>query len=122
METRHKILHPYIPSAACKATYDDGTLCIEGLNREGLVVLSVSFGSILLFRLMDEGMRLKLLTELSGMRGLLMTDEDSLLTHWISDESCGTRDTSEARHFIVFAGEEILDIVSTGAPTIVVSS
>lgn len=116
METKYTVLHPYIDTAACKVIYDDGMLSLDGLDRDGMVVVHIQFGSLLLFRLADEGLRLKLFGELSGTRGVLLYQKDSDLLSWAANESMHTKDPNDFRHFIVLLGEEVIDVISSVAP------
>ena len=104
--------------SAMKLIYDDGDLRIEGLDRAGSRVFELRFPDVLLTRITDEGVRLRLLPELGGVHGLVLTDEQSELITWVHDEGLRTRDMREAKHFLVFAGEEIVDIVALSEPEI----
>ena len=45
-------------------------------------------------------------------------DEESQLLSWIFEEGLHTRDMKLAKHFIVFVGEEVYDVVSFSEPRI----
>lgn len=118
METRYSIIHPGIGNASSKIEYDDGILGIRCFGREGELLASVRFDSVLLVRVTDEAGRLQLLTQLAGRHGFVMVDNESLLIQWIGDESMGTRDLGRAKHYVILSGEEVIDVVSFDQPSI----
>lgn len=122
METRYSILHSKVGAAASKIEYDDGVLRIRCLDREEKALAAIEFENVLLMRLTDEGTRLRLLTELAGQHGLVMLDNESSLMQWIQEESRGTRDLTRARHYLIFSGEEVVDVVSLVQPKITTGS
>ena len=101
-----------------KLIYDDGDLRIEGLDRAGSRVFELRFPDVLFTRITDEGVRLRLLPELGETRGLVLTDERSELITWVHDEGLRSRDMRDAKHFLVFAGQEIVDVVALSEPEI----
>jgi hypothetical protein len=103
---------------ALKLVYDDGDLRIQGLDRVGALVVELRFSDVLLTRITPEGVRLRLLAELGATRGLVLTDERSELIPWVFDEGLNSRDMRLAKHFLVFIGEEIVDVVSLSEPTV----
>jgi hypothetical protein len=103
---------------ALKLIYDDGELCIQGLDRECSIVVELRFREVLLTRISPEGVRLRLVPELGPERGLVLTDEQSELISWVREEGLQTRDMRQAKHFLVFVGEEIVDVVSLCEPEI----
>lgn len=119
MVSRFKQLHAQLPSAVVsKVTYDDGELHIHGFDRRGFLVVELRFSDLLLMRLSDEGVRLRLLKELGTTRAFVLLDEQSQLLSWLHNESLQTRDIKNAKHFIVIIGEEIVDVVSMSDPQI----
>jgi hypothetical protein len=118
METRYSILHSKVGATASKIEYDDGILRILCVDREEKALATIEFENVLLLRLTDEGTRLRLLTELAGRHGLVVVDNESPLMQWIQEESRGTRDLRSARHYLIFSGEEVMDIVSLVQPAI----
>lgn len=67
---------------------------------------------------MKSRVRLKLLPELGTERGLVLIVEQSELIAWVLEEGLHTRDMRQAKHFLVFIGEEIVDVVSLSEPEI----
>lgn len=119
MVSRFKQLYARVHSAAVtKVIYDDGELRIQGFDRHGSLVIELRFPDFLLIRLSDEGLRLKLLKELGPTRSFVLLEEKSKLLSWLDDECLQTRDTKNAKHFIVIIGEEIVDVVSVSDPQI----
>ena len=119
VENRFKTQYEQIDSVvALKLIYDDGDLRIHGLNREESLVVELHFRDVLLTRISPEGVRLRLLSELGTESGLLIVDEQSELITWVLEEGLRTRDMSKAKHFLVFVGEEIVDVVSLSEPEI----
>jgi hypothetical protein len=105
--------------SAMKLIYDDGDLRVEGLDRAGSRVFELHFPDVLLTRITDEGLRLRLLPELqTAEHGLVLTDEQSELIPWVHEETLGSRDLRQAKHFLVFAGQEIVDVVALSDPKI----
>jgi len=98
--------------------YDDGELLIQGFDLRNSLVVEISFPDILVVRLSDEGVRLRLLDELGAFNPFVIIDEESQLLGWIQEESLHTRNTGLAKHFVIFAGEEIYDVVSFTEPRI----
>jgi hypothetical protein len=102
-----------------KIVYDDGVLTIQGCDRNGTCAVQITFDSALFVRIADESMRLRLFQQLGQSRpDLIMIDEESDLIQWVKEEGLHTRDLSEAKHFVVVAGEEITDVVSVSPPKI----
>lgn len=106
--------------AVSKLIYDDGVLLIQGFNRNGSLVVELKFMEILIVRISDEGIRLRLIEELSANNSLFLIDQESQLLSWVFEESLHTRDIRQAKHFIVLMGEEIYDVVSFSEPHILV--
>jgi len=104
--------------AALKLIYDDGDLRIQGLDRGSSPVIELRFRDVLLTRISPEGVRLRLLPELGAERDLVITDEESELITWVLEEGLHTRDMRQAKHFLVFVGEEIVDVVSLREPEV----
>jgi hypothetical protein len=119
MATKLRTFQQNIASIACsKIVYDDGVLTIQGSDRNGTCVAQITFDSALLVRIADESMRLRFFQQLGESRpDLIMIDEESDLIQWVKEEGINTRDLSEAKHFVVVAGEEITDVVSVSPPT-----
>lgn len=119
MDNRYKLYYPFLSTVTnLRLTYDDGDLRIKGIDRSGSQVIELRFRDILLTRILDEGIRLKLLTELGTVRALILIDSQSELLGWLIEESLQTRDIAQAKHFLVLAGEEIVDVVSLSEPDI----
>ena len=119
MAHRYKEHFPEVNSVAImKLVYDDGDLRIEGSDRKRSRVVELHFRDVLLTRITPEGVRVRLLPELAGVRGLVLTDEQSELITWVHDEGLRTRDMREAKHFLVFLPEEIVDVVALSDPEI----
>ncbi|MDA3832101.1 MAG: hypothetical protein PF495_01760 [Spirochaetales bacterium] len=120
MSNRHKQYYPLLATvAALRLTYDDGELRIEGLDHIGSQLVELLFRDVLFTRISPEGGRLRLLLELgTAPQGLVLTDEQSELISWIQEEGLDTRDMHQAKHFIIFVGEEIVDVVSLSEPEV----
>lgn len=119
MVNRYKQLYERDDSIAIsKLIYDDGVLLIQGFDRHNSLVIELSFLDILIVRISDEGVRLRLLEELGVLNSLVLVDEESHLLPWIFEESLHTRDVKLAQHFVVLIGEEIYDVVSFTEPRI----
>lgn len=119
MVNRYKQYYPLLGTvAALKLTYDDGELRIEGFDHAGSQVVELLFRDVLLTRITPEEVRLRLLTELGTWHGLVLTDEQSELIAWVQEEGLDTRDMHQAKHFLVFVGEEIVDVVSLSEPEV----
>ncbi|QXP85202.1 hypothetical protein ABZN20_13890 [Methylococcus sp. ANG] len=117
MTNRYKTYYPLSKTVGpLRLTYDDGELRIDGLDRDRAQVVEIRFRDVLLTRILDEGIRLRLLQELGTERALILVDEQSELLPWLIEESLRTRDVGKAKHFLVFAGEEIVDVVSLSEP------
>ncbi|GAB2583974.1 hypothetical protein ISP15_08625 [Dyella jejuensis] len=102
-----------------KVTYDDGIVAICGLDKNGSEILRIEFDNAIYVRVTDESVRLKFFQD-SGVTELdtIMIIEESDVFKWLRDEELHIRDLSQAKHFIISAGEEIVDIVSFSAPKI----
>lgn len=121
MGSRYAVYHPNVPGiAVSKVVLDDGALRIEGRDKSETVLVEIIFDYVLLTRIADEGVRLKLWGELGDIRGLALRDQQSDLIAWIDQEGLGTRDLTEARHYIFSLGEEVIDVVALSEPKIVV--
>ncbi|WP_445369971.1 hypothetical protein ACH5Y9_25435 (plasmid) [Methylomonas sp. BW4-1] len=119
MGNRYKQLYECDDSiAVSKLIYDDGELLIQGFDRHNSLVVELCFLDILIVRISDEGVRLRLLEELGALKSFVLVDENSQLLTWTLEESLHTRDTRLAKHFIVLVGEEIYDVVSFTEPRI----
>lgn len=119
MTNRYKQHYPLLGTVvALKLTYDDGELRIEGVDHVSSRVVELLFRDVLLTRISPEGVRLKLLPELGTERGLVLTDEQSELITWVQEEGLDARDMRQAKHFLVFVGEEIVDVVSLSEPEV----
>ena len=103
---------------ALKLVYDDGELRILGLDRASSVTVELYFQDILLIRISPEEVRLRLFQELGTVQSLVLIDEQSELIDWLSEEGLHTRDMRQSKHFIVFIGEEIIDVVSLSKPKV----
>lgn len=122
MENRFKQLYIRNDSVVIsKLIYDDGELRIQGFDRHSSLVVEFSFLDILIVRISDEGVRLRLLGELGIVSSLIIVDEESQLISWVLEESLHTRDIRQAKHFIALMGEEIYDVVSFTEPRISVT-
>ena len=118
-QSRYKTYFPQVDSlSALKLIYDDGDLRIQGLDRSESLVVEVRFRDVLLTRIAPEGVRLRVLPELEAVRGFVLTDEQSELITWVHEEGLRTRDMREAKHFLVFFPEEIVDVVALSDPEI----
>ncbi|OZB58782.1 MAG: hypothetical protein B7X31_13250 [Thiomonas sp. 13-66-29] len=120
MATKYTKVHQKIDTTASKVTCDDGVLLVECFNAIGQLVAEVSFDSFLVLRVSDEGVRLALLDDLGPLRGFILSAQDSSLIQWVSMEGKETRDLKHAGHFIVFAGEEVVDVVSVSMPQVTI--
>jgi len=119
MANRYKQYYPLLDTvAALKLTYDDGELRIEGFDHASSRIVELLFRDVLLTRISPEGVRLRLLPELGIERGLVLTDEQSELINWVQEEGLDTRDMRHAKHFLVFVGEELVDVVSLSEPEV----
>ncbi|MDE2150339.1 MAG: hypothetical protein KGJ55_11050 [Gammaproteobacteria bacterium] len=102
-----------------KLVYDDGDLRVQGLDRSAKPLVTLRFLSdVLLIRIVDEGVRLRLLREMPPMRALLLVDQQSELVRWVFDEGLETRDMRDVRHFMIFIGQEIVDVIAFDDPKI----
>ena len=108
--------------SASRVVYDDGELRIEALNRAGSVVVLLQFYDVLLTRISDEGTQLRLLQELGSNRALVFEVQQSDIVTWLLGESLHTRDLKDAKHFLIFIGEEIVDVISFSEPEISIST
>jgi hypothetical protein len=120
MTTRFR---PFLPAKAVfprvsKVVYDDGTIRIDGYDLAGLLQVRVFFPDLVFVRISDEGVRLRFQQDLDVERSFIVTDEDSPLLAWVAEEGLHTRDMEQARHYIILAGEEIVDVVSFSSPEV----
>jgi hypothetical protein len=104
--------------SSSRLIYDDGSLRIEGRDQSGSVLIEFLFEEVLLVRITDEGIRLKLQRDLGAKRAIAFLDEQSDLTDWLRQESLCTRDFEGVKHYILFIGEEAFDVVSSSEPLI----
>ena len=104
--------------SSLKVVYDDGELRIEGLDRHSSPVIALRFVDVLLTRVVEEGVRLHLITDRKREHGFMLRDEQSELITWVREEGLNTRDLRDAKHFVVFAGREIIDVVTFSDPEI----
>jgi hypothetical protein len=119
MNSRFEVIHARKKLVqSMRLVSDDGLLTIDAIDRNGVVLAKLTFKSPLLVRIADEGARLRLWGELGEMRGLLLLDNESDLPGWVHREGFETRDVSNAKHFIVCAGEEVVDVVSIALPIV----
>jgi hypothetical protein len=108
---------PYQISSS-KITFEDGCLRLEGADGDGKPVFMASFDGILLFRVADEGARLRLIRSGQYKNDLVAEILQSHLITWLKDESLDSRDISQLKHFLIFLGEEIVDVISFTEPKI----
>ena len=47
--------------------------------------------------------------------------ENSQLSNWVSEESCGVYDSSELLHYCIVTGEDLIDVISTFEPKLYIS-
>jgi len=99
--------------------YDDGLLRIQGRDRDDSIVVEFRFVGPLLTRVSDEGVRLKLIPDLPQDGSVILRDQQSELLAWIADEGLHTREMKSVMHFVVFVGEEIIDVVAFDDPEII---
>lgn len=119
MKNRYKTHYQPIDSVtALKLIYDDGDLRIQGLDNSEVLVVELHFQDVLLTRICPEEIRLRLLPELEETNGFVFSDQQSELIKWVDQEGLGTRDLSQAKHFLVFAGEEVVDVVALSEPAL----
>jgi hypothetical protein len=111
-----------VPIQSCKVIFDDGLLTIEGFDKGGDRVATVVFNNVILTQVTDEGARLRLIKELGGSYAFVVSDKESRLLAWLKEEGLETRDFGGAGHFIIFAGEEVVDVVSFAQPEISMAS
>jgi hypothetical protein len=103
---------------ALNLIYDDGDLRVQGLDRDSEPLVTLRFSPVLLTRIADEGVRLRLLRELPPMHALVLVDQQSELVSWVFDEGLETRDMRDVRHFMIFIGQEIVDVIAFDEPEI----
>lgn len=48
--------------------------------------------------------------------------ENSQLSNWVSEESCGVYDSSELLHYCIVTSEDLIDIISTFEPKLYIYS
>lgn len=98
---------------------DDG-LKIE-LSQENLDLrLCIKFGSALAFQFTDEASRLRTLNTnevLTSPWPLFITHTSSYI-NWLIDQGLGTVEKNQLIHYIITAGEGIIDIVSRDSPKV----
>lgn len=116
-----KVLPPIEDAVASRLLYDDGELTIQGFDRGGSIVVDIKFDYVLVTRIADEGSRIKLLREIGQDHASVLTDEQSKLIRWLDEEGLGTRDLARAKHYILFVGEEVVDVVALSEPGITVT-
>jgi hypothetical protein len=116
---RFKKLHEDVDGViALKLVYDDGELRILGLDRSAEPLVTLRFSPVLLTRIADEGVRLRLLGEMAPQHALLVLDQQSELVGWVSDEGLKTRDMRDVKHFMIFMAQEIVDVIAFDEPEI----
>lgn len=106
-----------------------GNPWLEGinLNKDGLLFKCVfdsetkliQFEDHLLFRLIDEGLALKTVGEgctYSEHWGIFMNTQSDLITSFKAENL--DKDTSEIQHFILFAKEDIVEVITNTPPKI----
>jgi hypothetical protein len=120
METRYEIIHPQTVhvSVACRVVYDDGVLSIEGYDQNTTAVIKVEFGNVVHVRISDEGGRIRLLQAMGNQRGLVMIDKRSTLLDWVIEEALETRQPSQLKHYLIFLGEEVIDVIAPASPEV----
>jgi hypothetical protein len=103
--------------SSCSA-YNDGAFHVDLYrSRGGSATLRIVFPDVIFVRVSDEGVRLSLINSLAeAPGGMILLDLNSELLTWLDGELLQTRDLSSARHYIVTAGEEIIDVVSAADP------
>lgn len=105
-----------IPSS--RLIYDDGFLKIQGLERSGSVLIDFIFEDVLLVRIADEGIRLKLQKDIGFNQAIIFLDRQSDLPGWLRQECLCTHDFDNANHYVLFIGEEVFDVVALSEPLI----
>lgn len=119
MTNRYKHLYKrYDGIVVSKLIYDDGVLVIQGFDNQTSLIVEISFLDIVIVRISDEGIRMRLINELGTTDSFVLVDESSQLLSWVREEGLHTRDMELAKHFIIFVGEEIYDVVSFSDPKI----
>jgi hypothetical protein len=104
--------------AVLKLVYDDGDLRVHGLDREGALMIELRFTAVLLTRVVPEDVRLGPQPKLGKNDSWVLIDQQSELVPWLREECLHTRELTEARHFLLFVGEEIVDVVALSDPEI----
>lgn len=102
----------------------EGTKII--LGNEKNIIKVIFDGMIPLVRISNEGIRIRTWGEIQKrncdnyfFRGwFLYKIENSKLSNWVTEESCGIYDLSELIHICIVTAEDLIDIVSTFEPKI----
>jgi hypothetical protein len=118
-QSRYVEWYPRIPSlAVCRLSYDDGCLEVNGLYKDGMLAVNIKFSGVLFSSISYEGVRLRLIEDLETPVSLVLVDKSSDLIRWVKDESFRARDLREARHYLIFIGNEVVDVISVEEPEI----
>lgn len=101
-----------------KITYEDGVLTIEGFDKDKNIIVNITYPDVLLVKILDEGNRLRLTTELNIQNALILEGFNNDVIPWLKEETLDTRDLTEAKHYVLLIGEEIVDVVSISEPEV----
>ncbi|MEE7545960.1 hypothetical protein HF319_01905 [Xanthomonas sp. Kuri4-1] len=96
----------------------DGVLEIEGRGVLDDVIVRITFESVLVVRICDEGVRIRLSQNDDCEHALMLSQKDSDISRWVADEGLNTRDMSAVNSYIIFIGEEVLDVVTSSSPVV----
>ena len=107
-----------VRNSSSRILIEDGFFVAEAIAVNGAILASVSFDQVVAVRVTDEGVRLGFLKNKKFEEDAVVEIFNSEFVSWLESESMSTRNLAPLRHFSIFLGEEVIDVVSACGPTI----
>ena len=82
------------------------------------IKIEICFPPVYSYRCTNESYRLKTLYSIEELPSLISVVENSLFLKWFHEESQDVYEGDNLKHFMIFTGEEFIDIISHVNPSI----
>ena len=105
----------------CEELRDSSSGLVISLRRADGSKLSIHFEDHLAYRLLDEGDALEAIHQLGkseNRENRIYIVENSEFIEWFHNQSYGVRRNDKLSHYIIFSSNDIIDVISLGAPTL----
>ena len=121
------IYHEWIPMENipsrlyCEGLYDDyeGFRVLLKGEETNSRQFQICFESVLAYRNIDEGDRLRTLHELPMERKVpLFIVEESSFIRWFHEESCDIHRNRDVKHYAIYTSNDCIDVISSQVPLV----